>query len=182
MLIKINSLLITFEHFMWLHPSFFWIGLLQFGHGFEFVTSHKQFAASSVPLQEAFISSGFTSLIFWCHSCHCLQPEGACASPAENMIIWEKFLIYYLKFGYLDIPSRRNAHYHSRQHVKLLVCSFCCFGSNSGWSVLLLVTELLYRIQLQDTILCFCCFQQMPIFKTHSWVWVLNLLILLFPN
>jgi len=38
---------------MWLHPSFFCIEIEQFGHFFELVTSHKQFAAisssSSVP-------------------------------------------------------------------------------------------------------------------------------------
>ena len=37
----------TFEHFMWLQPSFFWIGDLQFGHGFELVTSQRKFAANS---------------------------------------------------------------------------------------------------------------------------------------
>ena len=38
---------------MWLQPSFFCIGDLQLEHGFELVTSHRQFAefssASSVP-------------------------------------------------------------------------------------------------------------------------------------
>ena len=33
---------------MWLQPSFFWIGDLQLGHGFELVTSHRQFAEFSV--------------------------------------------------------------------------------------------------------------------------------------
>jgi len=46
----------TFEHFMWLQPSFFCIGDLQFGHGLELVTSHRQFAefsvSSSVPCTE----------------------------------------------------------------------------------------------------------------------------------
>ena len=44
----------TFEHFMWLQPSFFWMGDLQLGQGLELVTSHRQLAAvlvsSSVPL------------------------------------------------------------------------------------------------------------------------------------
>jgi len=46
----------TFEHFMWLQPSFFCIGDLQLEHGFELVTSHRQFAefssASSVPVTD----------------------------------------------------------------------------------------------------------------------------------
>lgn len=69
---------------MWLQPSFFWIGLLQLGHGLEFVTSHKQFAASSLPLHDALSSSGLISAIFTCHSCHCLHPHGAWASPRHS--------------------------------------------------------------------------------------------------
>ena len=46
----------TFEHFIWLQPSFFWIGDLQLGHCLELVTSHRQLAAisvsSSVPFTE----------------------------------------------------------------------------------------------------------------------------------
>jgi hypothetical protein len=57
----------TFEHFIWLQPSFFCMGDLQLGHGFELVTSHRQLAASSVSAQEARSSSGFTSEIFCCH-------------------------------------------------------------------------------------------------------------------
>lgn len=45
---------LTLEHFMWLHPSFFWIGDLQLEHGLELVTSQRQFAefsvSSSVPV------------------------------------------------------------------------------------------------------------------------------------
>jgi hypothetical protein len=52
---------------MWLHPSFFCMGDLQLGHGFELVTSHRQLAASSVSTHEARSSSGFTSEIFCCH-------------------------------------------------------------------------------------------------------------------
>ena len=37
----------TFEHFIWLQPSFFCIGDLQLGHGLELVTSHRQLAAVS---------------------------------------------------------------------------------------------------------------------------------------
>lgn len=62
---------------MWLQPSFFWMGLLQFGHGLELVTNQRQLAASSVPLQEAFNSSGLTSAILICHSCHWEHPDGA---------------------------------------------------------------------------------------------------------
>lgn len=60
----------TFEHLMWLHPSFFWIGELQLGHGFELVTSHKQLAASSLPEHDDFKSSKLISEIFCCHSLH----------------------------------------------------------------------------------------------------------------
>jgi hypothetical protein len=42
------------------------MGDLQLGQGFEFVTSHKQLAAS-VSMHEARNSSGFTSEIFCCH-------------------------------------------------------------------------------------------------------------------
>lgn len=38
----------TFEHFIWLQPSFFCMGDLQLGQDLELVTSHKQFAAVSV--------------------------------------------------------------------------------------------------------------------------------------
>lgn len=69
---------------MWLQPSFFWIGLLQFGQGFELVTSQRQLAASSLPLHEALSSSGLISAILICHSCHCLHPQGACASPKHS--------------------------------------------------------------------------------------------------
>lgn len=67
-----------------MHPSFFCIGLLQLGQGFELVTNQRQFAASSDPVQAAFSSSGFTSDIFMCHCCHCSQPQGACASPKHS--------------------------------------------------------------------------------------------------
>lgn len=54
----------TFEHFMWLQPSFFWMGDLQLGHGFELVTSHRQLAAvfvsSSVPLTGKIIKTHIT--------------------------------------------------------------------------------------------------------------------------
>lgn len=56
---------------MWLHPSFFWIGDEQLGHGFELVTSHKQLAASSLPEHDDFKSSKLISEIFCCHSLHC---------------------------------------------------------------------------------------------------------------
>lgn len=38
----------TFEHFIWLHPSFFCMGDLQLGQGLELVTNHRQLAATSV--------------------------------------------------------------------------------------------------------------------------------------
>lgn len=58
------SFFFTFEHFMWLQPSFFWMGDLQLGHGFELVTSHRQLAAvfvsSSVPLTGKIIKTHIT--------------------------------------------------------------------------------------------------------------------------
>lgn len=72
------------EHFIWLHPSFFCMGLLQLGQGLELVTNHKQLAASSDSEQVALSSSGLTSDIFLCHSSHWEHPEGACASPRHS--------------------------------------------------------------------------------------------------
>lgn len=41
-------MIFTFEHFIWLQPSFFCMGDLQLGQGLELVTSHRQLAAVSV--------------------------------------------------------------------------------------------------------------------------------------
>lgn len=70
---------------MWLHPSFFWIGLLQLGQGLELVTNQRKFAASSVSPELMCSSSGFTSATLLCHSIHCSQPEGEWASPRHSL-------------------------------------------------------------------------------------------------
>lgn len=75
----------TLEHFMWLQPSFFWMGLLQLGHGLELVTSHRKLAASSVSPELIRSSSGLISATLLCHSTHCSQPEGECASPRHSL-------------------------------------------------------------------------------------------------
>lgn len=106
----------TLEHFIWLQPSFFCIGLLQFGQGFEFVTNHKKLAASSLPLQEAFSSSGFTSVIFSCHSCHCLHPQGAWDSPKSSNLIVNNFV----ENIHLNIPNKKSASFRNRPHEKWL--------------------------------------------------------------
>lgn len=81
----------TFEHFIWLQPSFFCIWLLQLGQGLQLVTSHRQFAASSVSTPEVCSCSGLIWAIFDCHCCHCWQPLGACASPRHSLQHFGKY-------------------------------------------------------------------------------------------
>jgi len=116
---------LTFEHFMWLQPSFFWIGDLQLGQGLLFVTSHRQLAASSVSTPEAGNSSGFTSAIFCCHSCHWAQLLGAWASPRHSLHSKvssqkEEATIYKVPPRHDSQPtSKRNVRFHSRPRVTL---------------------------------------------------------------
>ena len=53
----------TFEHFIWLQPSFFCIGDLQLGHCLELVTSHRQLAAISVSSSVPFTEKQYTHWI-----------------------------------------------------------------------------------------------------------------------
>lgn len=66
--------LLHLEHFMWLQPSFFWIGDLQLGQGLQLVTSQKQLAASSLSFFSNFSSSGLVSAILACHWFQWSQP------------------------------------------------------------------------------------------------------------
>lgn len=63
------------------------MGLLQLGHGLEFVTNHKKFAASSVSPDDIFNSSGLISATLPCQANHWSHPQGEWASPKHSLFL-----------------------------------------------------------------------------------------------